>query len=137
MYKIPVKTIIIRFFKLSSTPHTHESMWRVQMKDNGPLSEIMETINWTTGTEIIQSCINSSEMQSFAQKFQDGDSAEDHLRTIMDTPYDTFMEYQRKHSHAAISKKLLDAIPARSIVTTLLRSGRMVHWTIMVTSYKF
>ena len=100
--------------------------------DNGPLSEIMEKISWTTGTEMIRGAIGSSEMQAYAQRFQDGETTEDHLRTLMSTPYETFMEYQHKHSHGAISKKLLDAIPARSILTTLMRSGRMVHWTISV-----
>ena len=107
-------------------------MWRVQMKDDGPLSEIMEKISWTTGTEMVQDAIGSSEMQMYAQRFGDGETETDHLRTIMDTPYEIFFEYQRKHSHGAISKKLLDAIPARSILTSLMRSGRMVHWTIQV-----
>jgi hypothetical protein len=100
--------------------------------DNGPISEAMSKMQWTSGSEMLQNVIGSNEMQAYAQLFDDGNTVEDHLQTLQKTPYGDIMEHQRRQSHSSIGKKLLDAIPARSILTTMMRSGRMVHWTLQV-----
>ena len=96
------------------------------------MSQAMSRMQWTSGSEMLQNVIGSTEMQTYAQLFEDGVTAEDHIRTLQKTPYGDIMEHQRRQSHSSIGKRLLDAIPARSILTTMMRSGRMVHWTLQV-----
>ena len=113
-----------------------KSIWRVQIMDNGPISEAMSKMQWTSGIEMLHSVIGSKEMQDYAQLFEDGITPEDHLNTLQKTPYGDIMEHQRRNSHSAIGRKLLDAVPARSILTTMMRSGRLVHWTLQVQFIK-
>ena len=104
--------------------------------DNGPISEAMCKMQWTSGTEMLQNVIGSQDMQTYAQLFDDGVTKDDHLLTLQKTPYGDIMEHERRNSHSSIGKKILDAIPARSILTTMMRSGRMVHWTLQVKTTK-
>ena len=104
--------------------------------DNGPISEAMSKMHWTSGSEMLQEVNGNLELQEYARKFDNGIEEVNLIDTLLKTPYGDIMEYQRRNSQASIGKKLLDNVPARSILTTMMRSGRMVHWTLQVKTTK-
>ena len=115
-------------------PNNRVSLWKVKIEDNGPLTEILSRNNWTTGNEILQDFIGTSEMKTFAQIFQDGDCAKDHMLSLANVSYDSIMEYLRKRAHGTIGKKILDTAAGASILITLMRSGKLINWTRKVNN---
>ena len=114
------------------SPNNRLSIWKAKIEDNGPLTEHLARNNWTTGNEILQDTAHTPEMQNFAQIFFDGQTAEDHMVSLKRLSYQTVMEYMRKRAHATIGKKILDTASCNSVLTTLMRSGKLVNWTISV-----